>query len=78
MTRTLKPVDLYFTPTSEVVVATLATGAEIEVLTTDDKPDKQGNTSYFVRTSEGLTGWIWVPTSQYRADTIEGITFWGD
>jgi hypothetical protein len=78
MTRTLKPVDLYFTPTSDVVVATLATGAEIEVLTTDDKPNKQGSTSYFVRTSEGLTGWVWVPTSQYKSDTIEGITFWGD
>lgn len=78
MSRTLKPVDLYFAPHTDVVVATLATGAEIEVLTTDDKPNKQGSTSYFIRTSEGLTGWIWVPTSQYKADTIEGITFWGD
>jgi hypothetical protein len=77
-TRTLKPLDLYFTPSADVVVATLASGAEIEVLTTDDKPDKQGNTSYFVRTAEGLTGWVWVPTSQYKAGTIEGITFWGD
>ena len=78
ITRTMKPLDLYFTPTSDLVVATLATGAEIEVLTTDDKPNKQGSTSYFVRTSEGLTGWVWVPSSQYRADTIEGISFWGD
>lgn len=77
-TRTLKPLDLYFTPNSDLVVATLAAGAEIEVLTTDDKPDTEGSTSYFVRTAEGLTGWVWVPTSQYKADTIEGITYWGD
>lgn len=77
-TWTLKPVDLYFTPDSDTVVAQLATGTKLEVLTTDDKPNKQGSTSYFVRTSEGLTGFVWVPTSQYKADTIEGITWWGD
>jgi hypothetical protein len=77
-TRAIKPITLYSSPKEDAVVAQLAAGHAIEVVLTDDQPDKQSRTCFLVRTPMGLLGWVWVPSSQFRADTIEGISWWGD
>ena len=77
-TRAIKPVTLYASPNERDVVAQLPAGHELEVVLTDDRQDKQSRTCFLVKTPMGLLGWVWVPSSQYRADTIEGISWWGD
>jgi hypothetical protein len=77
-TRALKPITMYASPDEDAVVAQLPAGHALEVVLTDDKQDKQSRTCFLVKTPMGLLGWVWVPSSQYRADTIEGISWWGD
>lgn len=76
-TRTLSPLTLYASPASTEVVAQLPKGSEIEVLLTDNKPDKH-RTCFLIKTPFGLLGWAWIPESQYASSVVEGISFWGD
>lgn len=77
-TRALKPITLYATPMEDIVVAQLSAGHAIEVVLTDDKHDKQSRTCFLVKTPGGILGWVWVPSSQFKSDTIDGISWWGD
>ena len=66
------------TPKEDVVVAQLDAGHAVEVVLTDDRADKQSRTCFLVKTPAGILGWAWVPFEQYRAQTIDGISWWGD
>lgn len=59
-------------------IAQLAAGHAVEVVLTDDEQDKQSCTCFLVKTPGGVLGWVWVPSSQFKADTLEVISWWGD
>lgn len=77
-THTLKPLTIYASPSETQAVAQLPKGAEIEVILTEDKVDKQRRTCFLIKTPFGLLGWAWIPEVQYSSDTVEGISYWGD
>jgi len=77
-TVALKPLALYATPAGNDLVTTLPPGAPLRVVLTDDQPDAHGRRCFLVKTPGGLLGWAWVKSTQYPAEDIAGISFWGD
>lgn len=77
-TSTLAPLTIYAAPNDTHVVAQLPKGSEIEVILTDNNPDKNHRTCFLIKTPFGLLGWAWIPESQYYSTVVEGISFWGD
>ena len=77
-TVALRPLVIHATPDETAPVAALPTGAPLRVVLTDDQEDARGRRCFLVKTAGGLLGWVWVKSTQYRAEDIDGISFWGD
>lgn len=77
-THTRAPITLFASPEARHEVAHLPKGSRVEVLLTDGELDDKRRACYLLKTPFGLTGWIWIPVSQYQSRVIEGISFWGD
>jgi hypothetical protein len=77
-THTLAPLTLFDSPKENQIIAQLPKGTPVEVLLTDDARDERRRTCFLIKTPFGLLGWAWIPETQYKAETIEGISFWGD
>ncbi len=77
--KVIKPLTLYSTPDKgSAIVAQLPKGSDVEVLLTDGKRSNNSEMSFLVKTPFGLLGWVWIFESQYDAEAIEGISWWGD
>ncbi len=70
--HTLVPVAIYKEIGKGKIIAKLPANYEVEVLVTDN------NSNYLIKTSFGLLGWIHIPSTQYKSEIIEGISFQGD